>query len=170
MDELFGAAFIIILAGIALLLLTQQRRTALSLPTGKLIYQDAPDRRGEMLFSQTMKLSGRPDALVREGSMIIPVELKTGRTPKAPYAGHIMQLAAYCHLVEQKYNVRPTHGIIRYDEGEFSIEYTADLEWKLEQLVQEMHLQRDQNEIHRDHNHKSKCDACSFWNNCSERL
>lgn len=169
MDELFGAAFIIILAGIALLLLTQQRRTALSLPAGKLIYQDA-DRRGELLFSQTLKLSGCPDALVREGSMIIPVELKTGRTPKAPYAGHIMQLAAYCHLVEQKYNVRPTHGIIRYDEGEFSIEYTADLEWKLEQLVQEMHLQRDQNEIHRDHNHKSKCDSCSFWNNCSERL
>ena len=58
--------------------------------------------------------------------------------PDAPYPGHVMQLAAYCHLVEQAYHVRPAYGVIRYDSQEFQIPYSPELERELGRVVQEM--------------------------------
>src|SRR5262245_59767531 len=97
-------AVLVILAGILILVLTRRKREELSLPVGEVIYEDTPERRGHLLYSHALKLSGKPDALIKQRQMIIPIERKTGRTPTDPYPGHIMQLAAYCHLVEQAYN------------------------------------------------------------------
>jgi CRISPR-associated exonuclease Cas4 len=102
--------------------------------------------------------------------MIIPVEIKTGETPKEPYEGHILQLAAYCHLVEQAYRIRPEYGIIRYGTREFRIPYTLDLERDLERMVAEMRAKRAHGEIHRNHRRRGKCSACGFREVCSERL
>ena len=51
------------------------------------------------LYDPVIGLTGRPDYLVKKGKDIIPVEVKTSRTPEAPYDSHIFQLAAYCLLV-----------------------------------------------------------------------
>jgi len=54
------------------------------------------------LISARYGLSGRPDCLVRVDDGVVPVELKSGRSPRSgrPYEGHMLQLAAYCLLVE----------------------------------------------------------------------
>jgi CRISPR-associated exonuclease Cas4 len=71
---------------------------------------------------------GKPDYLVQSGGSIIPVEVKSGRAPAAPYDSHIFQLAAYCLLVEKTYGKRPPYGIIHYAGRDFAIDYTRQLE------------------------------------------
>jgi CRISPR-associated exonuclease Cas4 len=73
-------------------------------------------------------LTGKPDYLVQSGSSIIPVEVKSGRAPAAPYDSHIFQVAAYCLLVEKTYGKRPPYGIIHYSGRDFAIDYTRELE------------------------------------------
>jgi CRISPR/Cas system-associated exonuclease Cas4 (RecB family) len=49
-----------------------------------------------------------------------------------------MQLAAYCHLIEMNYKIRPTHGVIKYPEKEFTIAYTDTIEQSLTQVVRDI--------------------------------
>src|SRR5688500_8591495 len=101
--------------GFALLMLavSARKRAALQLPSGKTIYQDTQVT-GATLISHKHHLKGRPDLLIKQGNGIIPVEVKTGKTPTRPYDSHVMQLIAYCVLVEETYGARPPYGIIRY--------------------------------------------------------
>src|ERR1041384_6771366 len=124
MDAFIALAVAIILVAIVILVRTRQQRSQLSLPSGDVIYEDNPERPGQLLHSHTLEISGKPDVLIQKGDIVIPVELKTGRTPDTPFEGHILQLVAYCHLIEANYHIRPTHGIIRYPNKEFRVEYS----------------------------------------------
>jgi hypothetical protein len=76
------------------------------------------------LFARTYQLTGKPDYLVAEGSRLVPVEVKSGRAPEQPYPSHVLQLAAYCLLVEDCYDRRPSRGIIQYTDRAFEVDYT----------------------------------------------
>ncbi|MBA3867558.1 MAG: Dna2/Cas4 domain-containing protein [Anaerolineae bacterium] len=169
-DPLIILAVIVILAGVAILVVTRRRRLELSLPRGEVVYEDTPEKPGQLLYSQRLKVMGKPDVLIQQGSMIIPVEVKTGKTPRQPYQTHIMQLITYCHLVEENYHVRPAYGIIRYPQQEFMIQYIEALEQELSRIVGEMRVKRGWDDIHRNHNQRAKCAACGFREVCSERL
>jgi len=103
------------LLALGLFWLSARQRRSAGLPGGRVIYNDT---RGwgaleKPLIDEALGLTGKPDYLVREHGRIIPVEVKTGRTPESPYDGHIFQVAAYCLLVEKTYGKRPPYGIIR---------------------------------------------------------
>jgi CRISPR-associated exonuclease Cas4 len=53
-------------------------------------------------------LAGKPDAVIMRDGECIPVEIKIREPPKSPYESHIMQLAAYCFLLEEdsRYQMR----------------------------------------------------------------
>jgi CRISPR-associated exonuclease Cas4 len=170
MDTFIALAVLVIFIAIIILVRTRQQRSHLSIPVGDLVYEDNPQSPGHLLYSHTLKISGKPDFLIQKRNIIIPVELKTGRTPDRPFEGHILQLVAYCHLVEQEYHVRPTHGIIRYPDREFTIEYSAQIEREFKRVVAEMRAKRKMGEIHRNHKSRSKCVVCGFHEYCSERL
>src|SRR6266849_386376 len=74
------------------------------LPTRDILYADvdSPLPQPAPLISTRYRLSGKPDYLVRVKDGVAPVELKSGRSPSSgrPYEGHLLQLAAYCLLVE----------------------------------------------------------------------
>jgi CRISPR-associated exonuclease Cas4 len=169
-DAFIALAIAVILVAIIILVRTQQQRSQLSLPSGDVVYQDNPERPGQLLYSHTLKISGKPDVLIQKGNMVIPVELKTGRTPDTPFEGHILQLVAYCHLIEAEYQIRPTHGIIRYPNKEFTVEYSAQMEQELKRVVSEMRAKRRMGEIHRHHKSRAKCVVCGYREVCSERL
>ena len=108
-------------AGIALLILalillwqSTRRQAQAGLPGGRMIYADtrAWGRVEKPLFAASLGLTGKPDYLVQSEGAIIPIEVKSGRPPAAPYDSHIFQLAAYCLLVEQTYGKRPPYGIL----------------------------------------------------------
>ena len=121
-DTLFLIPLLVICIALFVLAVATSRRLALQIPSGKTIYQDT-QAAGGLLVSNKHRLKGRPDLLLKQGNVIIPVEVKTGKTPTRPYDSHVMQLVAYCVLVEENYGIRPPYGIIRYP--------SANLKWSL---------------------------------------
>jgi CRISPR-associated exonuclease Cas4 len=169
-DVFFLIPIVVLLVALGLLLVTQHKRETLRMPVGTTIYPSRQERHGTLLYSQRHRLMGRPDFLIRNNDTIIPVEVKTGATPRQPYLGHIMQLIAYCVLVEENFHVRPAHGVIRYPQQEFEIAFTTEYELELESILGEMREKRTQREIHRSHNSTRKCASCGYNEECNERL
>jgi CRISPR-associated exonuclease Cas4 len=118
-----------------------------------------------------VQLVGRPDYLVEapDGS-VIPVEVKSGRAPAAPYDGHILQLAAYCYLVAVNYGKRPSYGILQYRNRAFAIDYTDDLESDLLDVLADMQAALQAEDIDRDHNDWRRCARCGVRGDCYQRL
>ena len=143
------------------------------LPDGRVIYTDTGTwyANEEPLHAPDLRLTGKPDYLVEQtDGMIIPVEVKSSRAPEAPWEGHLLQLAAYCLLVEENYGIRPSYGIIQYRDTAFAIDYTADLEDDLLAVITEMHEARFEGELDRDHNDWHKCANCGVKSSCLQNL
>ena len=66
-------------------------------------------------------LVGRPDELRRSpDGRIVPVEAKSSRGPppgRPPYFSHVLQLYAYCQIVEDQQGVAPPYGLLIYGDG-----------------------------------------------------
>lgn len=127
-------------------------------------------RHGEVLKSRLLPLQGRPDYVVERDGVAIPVELKTGRTPPAPYDSHVLQLAVYCHLVGERYGKRPPYGILAYPNRTFEVAYTEELENRLVRTLLRMELALRTGDVHRDHDSPQRCIGCSRREGCPERL
>jgi len=150
---------------------SRQRREA-GLPGGRVIYTDT--RTWGMvekpLFNNELGLTGKPDYLVEQNGKLIPVEVKTGRVPDAPYDSHIFQLAAYCLLVEKKYGKRPPYGIIHYSNRDFAVDYTPQLESALLDQLAEMRRDDLRNNVPRSHEDAARCRRCGFRKVCDQSL
>lgn len=144
------------------------------LPTGgRVIYSDTGTwyPQNEPLYAAHLQLVGKPDYLVEErGGAIVPVELKSGPAPAEPHQGHVLQLAAYCLLVEESYGVRPHYGILQYADRAFAVNYTAALEEELLDLLAEMRENMYEEELDRDHNDPRRCARCGLRRHCYQRL
>jgi CRISPR-associated exonuclease Cas4 len=157
------------------------------LPAGEIIYSDTGfpvgrigavhrNREGikqeKPLISRQYGLIGRPDYLVRTDEGIIPVEAKSTRCPPngRAYDSHIMQLAAYCLLVEDVLGAEIPYGIIRYADREVFIDYTPELREDLLALLEEMREARTAEEVHRDHTDARRCSRCGLREVCDESL
>ena len=110
-DIVTASEFTLGLVGLLLVVLTMRTRVTRGLGPGKTVALD-----DVTLFSERLKLVGRPDRIVRQGEHLIPEEWKP--TAKRLYPGHRL-LGAYFLLVEEEYGVRPPFGIVAGvgDEG-----------------------------------------------------
>lgn len=157
------------------------------LPAGRLVYSDtgfavgrvAPAEKNEEgvrqerpLVSRRHNLTGRPDYLVRTKEGIIPVEVKSTRSPAGgrPYDSHVMQLAAYCLLAEDALGARVPYGIIRYSDNEVTVSYTTELRDELLALLEEVREARRAEDVHRSHADPRRCKGCSVREHCVESL
>jgi len=168
------ALLALLLFALALFLLrtSARQRRDLGLPEGRVLYTDtgAQRRVEKPLYAEDLNLAGRPDYLVESEQGLVPVEVKSGRTPQQPFASHIFQLAAYCQLVQRNYKRRPAYGIIRYPEQSFTVEFTLDLEQRLIGLLEEMRAALDLAQLHRSHEQVRRCHSCGYGQLCDERL
>jgi CRISPR-associated exonuclease Cas4 len=162
----------LLVLGLLLLWLGQRGRARSGLPEGRIVYTDAGGwRRPERpLFSRRLLLTGKPDYLVHSGDDVIPVEVKSRRAPKQPYASHVLQLAAYCLLVEEAYRQRPSYGIIKYADRSFRVEYEAGLEEELLETLNRMRADLAAGHASRLHNVPHRCTACGHREHCDQRL
>jgi CRISPR-associated exonuclease Cas4 len=117
---------IILVFGVLLLFVVARGKQQMGSLSGTVLYMDHGETRGDILYAKQYHLMGRPDFLIRKGNDIMPVEVKTGKTPARPHDNHIMQLMAYCLLVEENFGVVPPGGYIRYPDREFGVKYTAE--------------------------------------------
>ena len=166
--------------GVALLLLAlvigvraHQWRKEAGVPAGDVIYSDTgawyPQQ--EPLYSPGLMLVGKPDYLVEESDGgIVPVEVKSSKAPESPYPGHLLQLAAYCALVEEAYGLRPTYGIIQYKDQAFAVTYSQEMEDDLLDVLEEMRADLFADDVDRDHEDWRRCAGCGHRNHCYQRL
>ncbi len=166
------AALLLALLAAYLLWQSARQRKASGLPAGRVVYADTGDWRPleKPLYDAQLGLTGKPDYLVEKDGQIIPIEVKTGRTPPAPHDTHIYQLAAYCLLVERSLGARPSHGILRYPERTFAVDYTPELEQALLDLLAEMRRQERRPELERSHESPPRCARCGYRSACDQRL
>lgn len=151
---------------------SDRQQKAAGLPGGRVIYTDTRGW-GEVekpLFYPALELTGKPDYLIEKNGQIIPVEVKSGRAPEAPYDSHIYQLASYCLLVEKTYGKRPPYGIIHYENRDFAIDYTRELESALIELVADMRVDELKKDVPRSHEQPPRCKRCGFRNVCDQKL
>jgi CRISPR-associated exonuclease Cas4 len=165
---------ILLLLVLALLFfrLSNRQRRAAGLPGGRVIYTDtrAWGRLEKPLHSAALGLTGKPDYLVEKDDWIIPVEVKSGRAPEAPYDSHIFQLASYCLLVEKTYGKRPPYGILHYENRDFAVDYTRELEFALVDLLAGIRMDEARSELPRSHDQPSRCIRCGYRNVCDQSL
>lgn len=170
MDGVLLFSLALIGLGILVWYAAHRQKQRLGMPSGPVVYHDTAEHPGNLLMSPRHQLKGKPDFLIRQAGEIIPVEAKTGSTPTSPYHGHIMQLIAYCILVETHYGSRPPYGIIRYPKRQFTIDYTPAREQELLSILAEMRQHRHAVEVHRSHTHPKRCAACGYQHQCNESL
>ena len=171
MTALYFALGLLLLALVLFWQSGRQRREA-GLPGGRVIYTDTrtwgPVEKP--LYYAELGLTGKPDYLVEQKNQIIPVEVKSGRAPEAPYDSHIFQLASYCLLVDKTYGNRPPYGIIHYANRDFAVDYTPELESNLLDLLIEMRRDEYRSSVPRSHEDSARCARCGFHTACDQRL
>jgi len=165
------AVFFILLA-LFLLRKGSRLRQAAGLPAGRVIYEDTSQwRKNETpLYDSMLRFTGKPDYVVDVGDALIPVEVKSGRAPAAPYPGHIYQLAAYCLLIARASGKRPPYGIIHYSNRTFAIDFTDAVEEELLNLLAEMRVCEKRASVDRSHEDAARCARCGYRSTCEQRL
>jgi len=167
---------IILLLILSFILLMTSRKESMSanlarkeygIPRGKVIYTDL-DRPAKPLFSKKFMIAGKPDYIVRDGqpNALIPVEVKSGNTKK-PHWGHVLQLAAYCLLVEEVYFVKVPYGILVYADGkQHKVEFDDILRSKVLSVSEEMRRCLKRGGVENKNRFEGRCFSCSVRSDC----
>jgi CRISPR-associated exonuclease Cas4 len=175
------------LAGFVARVAARRESKRVGLPTGSVIYNDtgrpvgrvAPTevgREGQKqerpLRSESLGLVGRPDYLIETDEGVVPVEAKSSAAPPGgrPRDSHVLQLAAYCLLVEEVLGAAVPYGLIKYRDGEARVEYTEELRARALSLIEEMNNAALAEEVHRSHEEPRRCAGCSLREVCTESL
>ena len=133
---------VVIVVGIILYILIKLQHQSFGILKHERIYQDTEASPGKTLYAQSVPLVGRPDYILKENNQVTPVEVKRGKTPSYPYKSHIMQLMAYCLLIEENYNHAPAYGFIKYKDREFKVFYTPRYKKELLDLIKTITLHK----------------------------
>lgn len=173
MTELLLAAALVVLAlGLALLWWSARTRRATGLPSGAVVYSDTGKEEAvlEPLVSHRYGLVGKPDYLVEVSGggdrLVVPLEVKSRRQPPVADEGHILQLAAYCLLVEDVYGRRPPHGYLRYADATLTIAYTNELRKAVLECAAAIRTARTARNVPRSHQDADRCRRCGYSTSC----
>jgi CRISPR-associated exonuclease Cas4 len=146
-----------------------RRRTGL--PWTPIVYRDTSYQSLEKpLYARRIELTGKPDYLIETRGHTIPVEIKPGRAAAIPYESDLMQLAAYCLLVEETSGAAPPYGLLRYAERTFRLDYTVHVREEVLALIDEMRTTLEDTDCARSHDDAPRCRGCGFFEQCDEAL
>lgn len=150
---------------------TQWEKNRYGAKNGKIIYSDL-HRNEKTLFSIKFQLTGKPDYLIKtKKDLIFPVELKTG-WHKKPLKHHVMQLIAYCQLVEETTGNSVPYGMLLYYDTDlqFRIPFDQTYRYELKRTIHKMHESLKTNEITINHEDPYRCQHCSVRTFCDKAL
>jgi CRISPR-associated exonuclease Cas4 len=165
-------ALLILAVGVAMLWWGRHTWQSTGLPTGDVVYSDTGAEHAvfEPLVSHRYGLVGKPDYLVeitgRGRSMRVPLEVKSRKRPAVPAEGHILQLGAYCLIVEDVYGQRPTHGYLRYADATVQIPFTDALRTQVLTAAAEIRHARTAADVRRSHDEPGRCKNCGYRAGC----
>jgi CRISPR-associated exonuclease Cas4 len=156
---LVGAACLI--GGIASL-----RRRARDRRLGELVAVDAG--RPVTFRSERYRLVGRPDAVRRRpDGRLVPVELKHRPMPtRGPFPSHVVQLGAYCLLIEEATGQAPPFGVLRYIDRELAVPWDSGFRERVLAVLSRATGPYDG----RADPSPRKCSGCSWSSSCDASL
>ena len=161
----------VLLLAVLLLVWGLRLRHKTGLPWAPVVAQDTDGHTlDKPLFARRIGLTGKPDYLLELRGRTIPVEVKPGRRAARPYESDLMQLAAYCLLVEETSGEAPPYGLLRYAERTFRLDYTSQVRDELLTLLDEMRAALQAPACTRSHDDPRRCRGCGFFEQCDEAL
>jgi len=166
---------LIVLLGVWLLRQGRRAYQATGLPAGEIVYSDTGmwQKVEKSLINRQHGLIGKPDYVVQteeKGRTItIPVEVKSAKRPPSPHAGHLLQLGAYCLLVEEVYQRTPPYGLLHYADATLRIPFTEELRDMVLSAAEAIRRTQDANQVHRSHYEPHRCRVCGYQHRCGEQ-
>ena len=119
--------------------------------------------------SVKLELRGIIDQLEIYEKGYVPIELKTGKSPREDvWPNHKIQIAAYAMLLEEKFNEPVKEGFVHYiDVNERRhIPINIFLKDEIEQLIKKVKTLLESQEIPDFCENKNKCNACGLKETC----
>ena len=166
-------SFVLLFLAAWLALRARGERKRAGLPQGEVVYADTGrwSAVSKPYFSARHRLTGKPDYLVDSPEGLIPVEVKRTAAPPGgrAYASHVMQLAAYCLLVEDAQGRPPPYGLIRYGDATVRVDFTPLLRDELLATLAEMRERRGGRTVDRSHVEPARCRGCGVRHACSKQ-
>jgi CRISPR-associated exonuclease Cas4 len=162
-----------VLLGIGLLALVWagRLRSSTGVPGGNIVAEDTrTEEKGKSLFSARYGLTGTPDYIVRTPQGLVPVEVKPGRNESQPHDSHLLQVLAYCLLLEETEGKSPPYGLLRYSSDTFRVDYNAETRDYLLSVMDEVRESAVAQDVPRNHEQAQRCRACSYRSICDESL
>lgn len=141
-------------------------KKSFGMPEGILLYSDL-NVPATPLFSKRLQLSGKPDCIVKKENHYLPVEVKSGRGAR-PHFSQILQLAAYCQILEDTSGVFVPEGILIYNNLPYTIPFNPKLRYELESVMKTMRASLRSGTVRRNHNDPRRCRHCSMKHYCTE--
>jgi len=136
---------------------------------GKITYSDL-NRPAKPFFSKRYRITGKPDYIVKKNNRYIPVEIKTS-THNEPQNNNILQLASYCHLIEENYGSFVPYGILVYNNVyQYKIPFDPKIRFELENTIKNMRHTIKTGRITRNHNEYVRCKSCSMHIYCDVKM
>ena len=169
-----GLVLISAITGLLIIAIDQERRA-------KRLIKEAGDRhgrvvdndlagQGRLLEDPEWDLTGTPDYVMETEAGLVPVEVKTGRTPDRPYDSHRMQVACYLRLLEANTGHSPKYGLLTYPQRVFQVTWDDEIQAELKALVATIHAAEAAGHADRDHDHPGRCRGCARRNECTQSL
>lgn len=164
MGQLLAIGLVLGLLGALLVILAKRGRVARGLGSGETIALD-----DVTLFSERLKLVGRPDRIVRDGGGLIPEEWKSA---KRVNQGHRHQLGVYFLLIEEEYGSPPPYGVVVLGDGSrVKVENSPSLRSEVLAIAKQIRERR--RSIVEDipvRQPASKCRVCGQRGNCRQAI
>jgi CRISPR-associated exonuclease Cas4 len=161
----------VLLLALLLIAWSMRIRSATGLPWVPVLAQDTDGYTLEKpMFARRIGLTGKPDYLLDIRGATIPVEVKPSRRATRPYESDLMQLAAYCLLLEETRGEAPPYGLLRYAERTFRLDYTERVREEVLDLLDAMRADLQAADSYRSHDDPRRCLNCGFFEQCDQAL
>jgi CRISPR-associated exonuclease Cas4 len=161
-------SLVVLAAGLKLRSTVKTEKTRHGIPEGLILYSDL-NIPATPLFSRRSGLVGKPDYIVQQEGHSVPVEVKTGRN-SSPQQSHVMQLAAYCQLLEDTSGDFVSKGILVYNNVPYTIAFDPKLRFELESVMDSMRDSLRNGGVERNHQEQGRCFHCSMRQYCTDRV
>jgi CRISPR-associated exonuclease Cas4 len=143
-------------------------KESLGISDGMILYSDL-NVPATPLFSKRSRLIGKPDYIVRKENYYIPVEVKSGGSLH-PHQSQILQLAAYCRILEDTSGVFIPEGILVYNNVKYTIPFDPKLRFELESVMKTMRASLRNGVVQRNHYDFWRCQHCSMKRYCTDAV
>jgi len=143
----------------------QKKKKYYGIPDGLILYSDL-NIPAAPLFSRRYRLTGKPDYIVQKENQCIPVEVKSGKGPH-PHQSQVLQLAAYCQILEDTSGVFVPEGILVYNNVPYTIRFDPKLRFELESAMKIMRASLRSGVVKLNHHEPGRCRHCSMKQYCT---